>query len=245
MEIKGAVAIVTGASAGIGRASAKALAARGASVIVGDIDDTNGNETVKQIKDAGGEATYVNADVGTPDGVRALVAAAESAYGWLDIMHNNAGIMGGEPSWPDTPLERLALVSAVNFGGVMMGTQAAVQAMRKRGGGAIVNTASVAGLAPLANDAAYGSSKAAVIMLTQTCKELRDTENVRVNAVLPGIVDTDIINKTGDGTRPAEWLEPALQAINMLQPEEIAEVVVEFVEDESLCGETRVVANPA
>ena len=242
MEIRGKTAIVTGGASGIGRASALALAREGACVVVADLDANGGRETVRLITLAGGEATFVESDVSTPTGIEALFSAAEKSYGGVDIVHNNAGIMTGDtPGWPDAPLEKIFSVITVNAAGVLMGTRQAVQMMRKRGGGAVVNTASIAGLAPMPFDPIYAASKAAIILFTQSCAILKDTENVRVNAVLPGMVETPIIAKTGDGTTPAKWLEPALQGAKLLAPEEIAAVVLEFVRDDSLAGETRVV----
>ena len=244
MEIAGKVALVTGAASGIGRATAVALAREGASVLVADVDEAGGQETVSQITRAGGKASFTKADVASPAGISAMFDAAEQAFGGVDIVHNNAGIMtGGSPNWPDAGNEKVHLVVGVNLGGVIMGTQEAVQRMRKRGGGAVVNTASVAGLQPMGMDPVYAATKAGVILFTQSCAMLKDTENVRVNAVLPGMVDTPIIGKTGDGKAPAKWLEPAIAVTKMLAPEDIADAVVEYIKDDSKAGDTRVVAN--
>ncbi len=245
MEIAGKVALVTGAASGIGRATAKALAAEGASVIVADIDPRGGAETVSQINAAGGKAAFVQADVSTPDGIRAMFDATERIYGGVDIVHNNAGIMnGGDPNWPDSSLEKAHLVVSINVAGVIMGTREAVHRMRKRGGGVVVNTASIAALNPMPMDPIYAATKAAVVLFTQGCKMLADTEKVRVNAVLPGMVDTAIIAKTGDGQKPAAWLAPAIAATKMLQPEDIAAAVLDYVRDETKAGDHRVVGNP-
>jgi 3-oxoacyl-[acyl-carrier protein] reductase len=242
MDIAGKTAIVTGAASGIGRASAIALGREGARVVVADVDDRGGSETVDAIRASGGEATYVHADVSSPRSIEALFQAAIERYGAVDIVHNNAGIMTGDtPGWPDAPLDRIASVLAINAGGVLMGTRQAIQAMRSRGGGVVVNTASIAGLAPLPNDPIYAATKAAVILFTQSCEGLAKTENVRVNAVLPGMVDTPILAKTGDGSRPAAWLEPALASTSLLEPEEIASAVLDLVRDDGVAGETRTV----
>ena len=107
----------------------------------------------------------------------------------------------------------------------------------------VVNTASIAALAPMPMDPIYAATKAAVVLFTQSCKMLAETEKVRVNAVLPGMVDTPIIGKTGDGKTPAKWLEPAIAATKMLQPEDIAAAVLEYVKDESKAGDHRIVGN--
>ncbi len=245
MEISGKVALVTGASSGIGRATAVALAREGAAVAVADIDRAGGEETVRAIAGEGGQASFFHGDVSTPDGVRSLFAAVEAACGGIDIVHNNAGIMTGDaPGWPDVGLDKIHLVVSVNAAGVMMGTGAAVRALRKRGGGAVVNTASVAALGPMPNDPMYAATKAAVVNFTEACAALAETENIRVNAVLPGMVDTPIIGKTGDGVTPAAWLQPAIAATTMLQPEDIADKVLEFIRDDSKAGAAELVVQP-
>lgn len=243
MEIAGKVALVTGAGSGIGRACAERLAREGAKVVVVDVDVAGGEETVRRVTAAGGEAAFVRGDVGTPEGIAETFRAAKRVFGRLDIVHNNAGIMTGDtPGWPDAPLEKVFRVIAVNTSGVVMGTRAAVEAFREHGeGGVVVNTASIAGLGPLPFDPVYAASKAAVIHFTKSCAILKELENVRVNAVAPGMVDTPIIAKTGDGTRPAKWLEPSLEGAVLLPPERIAEEVVRLIRDDTLAGEVSVV----
>ena len=243
MDIAGKVALVTGGATGIGRATAKALAREGAAVMVADLDDIEGTETVRRIEEElGGRARFVQADVAWPHGVRAMFTAVEEVFGGVDIVHNNAGLVSGEPMWPDMDLERIRLMVDVNLAGVAMGTQAAIHALRRRGGGAIVNTASTAALNPMPADPVYGATKAGVVHFTQSCAPFA-AEGIRVNAVLPGMTNTPIIAKTGDGTRPAAWLAPLIPSMRMIEPEEIAAVVLELVHDDTLAGETRVVAN--
>lgn len=241
MEIAGKAALVTGAASGIGRAIALALAREGASVAVVDLDAAGGAETVRQIEAAGGQACFIAGDVATPDGVRAFFAACEQQFGGLDIVCNNAGIVSGStPPWPETPLEKIALLANINLVGVEMGTRRALDAFAKRGGGVVVNTASIAALGPMPMDPMYAASKAGVVLFTRSCAALKQSHNVRVNAVLPAMVDTPIIKKTGDGTTPAAWL-PLDQAV-LLRPEQIADAVLEFVRDDTQAGETRVIS---
>jgi len=245
MEIAGRVALVTGGGTGIGRATALLLARKGASVVVVDLDGDAADRTAQEIRDGGGRAHVVSADVSTPEGIEAMFAAADAVFGGVDIVHNNAGIIGGEPLWPESPLAKIARVVAVNLGGVAMGTEAAIQALRKRGGGAIVNTASVAALGPMPNDPVYSATKVGVVRLTESCRGLAETDGIRVNCVLPGVVDTDMtMRHTGDGTRPATWLGPVLASITMLQPDDIAEAVVGLIEDDTKAGDQVVVMNP-
>jgi len=245
MEIQGRVALVTGAGTGIGRASALLLAERGASVVVVDLDGPAAERTAAEIRAAGGAATAVTADVSAPAGIEAMFSAATDAYGGVDIVHNNAGLIGGEPLWPDSPLEKIARVIAVNLGGVAMGTEAAIRALRARGGGAIVNTASTAALRAMPTDPVYSATKVGVVRITESCSDFAASDNIRVNCVLPGPVATDMTLKhTGDGTRPARWLEPVLATRTLLTPAQIAEAVVALVEDDTKAGEQVVVDLP-
>lgn len=244
MDIDGKVALVTGAGTGIGRATALALAARGASVVVADIDGAAAAATAAAVHAAGGVAVVAVADVSLPDDVRAMFAVADEAFGGVDIVHNNAGLIGGEPLWPDTPLEKIATVVAVNLGGVAMGTAAAIQALRRRGGGVVVNTASVAALGPMPTDPVYSATKAGVVRIVESCAGLA-AEGIRVNAVLPAMVDTDMTMKhTGDGTRPAAWLAPIIESTTLLTPDDIAAAVIALVEDDTAVAHSRVVPNP-
>jgi len=235
---------VTGAGAGIGRASALALAARGAAgVAVLDVDREGGEETAALVKDAGADALFLCVDVSDREALSAGFAAAADRLGGIDIVHNNAGLVSGDPPWPGTPLEVIERVVQVNVLGTMFGTRLAIEHLAARGGGAVVNTASVAGLAPMPTDAVYAATKAAVILFTQSCKELAAGTGVRVNAVLPGIVDTSMVRKTGDGVTPAAWLEPALGMMTLLDPARVAAAVVALVEDDTKAGHTEVLVN--
>ena len=243
MQLVGKVALVTGAGAGIGRASAEAFAAVGASVVVVDLDEAAAIATVDQIRAASGEAVAVQADVSLAADIRRMFDEATRVFGGVDIVHNNAGLISGEPLWPDGSLERVAAVIAVNLGGVAMGTQQGIIELRKRGGGAIINSASVAALGPLPSDPVYSATKAGVVRIVESCVGFA-AEGIRVNAVLPGMVDTDMTMKhTGDGTRPAAWLEPVLASTRLLSAAEIAAVVLELVCDDTAVGECRVIRN--
>ena len=245
MDIQGKVAIVTGAASGIGRATALALAAEGASVVVADVDAAGGAATVGDITGADGSAVFVRTDVTSPESIANLFAEAEAAYGGVDIVYNNAGISSGEPHWPEVSLERIAEETHINTSGVMMGTREAIQAMRKRGGGVIINTASTAADGHLAFDPMYSATKKAVVSFTQSCAPFAESDNIRVNAVSPGMVSTAFQRKTGDGVRPASWLQPAIERNkdSILQPEAIAEAVLDFIRDDSKVGEVRTVTN--
>lgn len=236
MEIGGKVAVVTGGGSGIGRATARRLAREGAKVVVADVDAEGGRETVRLIREAGGEATFVQADVTRPEDVQAAIRAAEETYGGLDILHNNAGITTGWPRFPEADAARWGRVVDVNLRAVILGTQLAVEAMRRRGGGVIVNTASIAGLQPFPPDPVYTATKYGVVGFTRALAPLKEEAGIRVNCVCPGVVDTPLVTRTRDQV-PAELRTQArtLQ-IPMLSPDDIADAVVELIRNEELAG---------
>jgi NAD(P)-dependent dehydrogenase (short-subunit alcohol dehydrogenase family) len=243
VEIGGAVALVTGAGSGIGRAIATALAEAGAATVaVVDLDLAGAEETVDAIRASGRRATAHRVDVGDAVALAKCFADVGHAEGPISIVCNNAGIVSGGNAWPATSLVRLDQVINTNLKSVVFGTRLAVEQMVGRGG-AVVNTASVAGLAPLPWDAAYAATKAAVIMFTRSCASLAETHRVRVNSVCPGVVDTPILAKTGDGIEPASWLAPMLSTTTLLQAADVARAVLELVTDDSRAGENVIVPN--
>lgn len=240
MEIDGKVAVVTGGGSGIGRATARMLAAEGAAVVIADIDPVGGEETVGLIASDGGRALFVRCDVTDARSIEACFAAAVAEYGGLDIVHNNAGTVSGEPEWPAITPETLERVIAINLGGPVLGTRLALDHLRARGGGVIVNTASLAAQFPLAEDPVYSATKAGVAMFTRSCAALAE-EGIRVNAVLPGLVDTPLLLKAGDGTRTPEWVERSRPLTGTLEPEAIAEAVLDLIRDDSAVAVERAV----
>jgi NAD(P)-dependent dehydrogenase (short-subunit alcohol dehydrogenase family) len=222
--------LVTGAASGIGRATAIAFGATGESVVVSDLESrrSDGEETVRAITDAGGDATFVACDVAVPEQCRALVDATLAAYGRLDFAHNNAGIDHSAPivETEDADFER---VLRVNLWGVWSGMQAQIPAMIEGGGGAIVNTSSLAGVIGAPTLGAYVASKHAVLGLTKTAAKEHAAQNIRVNAICPAAVRTGITD-----TLPPEIHDvlPEIQAIKRYaEPEEIAAAVVWLCSD--------------
>jgi len=192
MELSNKTAIVTGGARGIGEAIGRALAGEGARVVIADLREPEGNATAKSIRDAGGEACFINTDVSSRDAFAALIAATATAYGAVDILVNNAGVLGiGKLIDTDDALwDRMM---AVNLHSVFIGCQLVARHMIERGiEGRIVNTASQNGLIVRANEGAYSVAKAGVIHLTRCFAVELAPHHIAVNAVAPGVVRTDI-----------------------------------------------------
>jgi NAD(P)-dependent dehydrogenase (short-subunit alcohol dehydrogenase family) len=233
MKTEGRVAIVTGAGAeGTGRAIAMAFAHSGASVVVGDIDPIGGKETVDRIEAAGARAAFVRADVRVRDDIRRLARFAERDFGGLDILVNNAGNTW-PPHFPDCPPDHWEAALDLNLRGPMFAIQVALEAMRRRGGGAIVNVSSVAGLGYGPHDSPeYAAAKAGLIRLTATLAPLAETDNVRVNCVVPHWIETEEVKREIAALSPPEEADVP----RLLQPSEVADAVVGLVEDDTLAG---------
>lgn len=223
--------IVTGASGGIGRASALAFAASGASVVVSDLQDEKGEETVALIHEAGGTAVFQHCDVADEAAVKALVARALSEFGRLDFAHNNAGVnRPGSNEW-DTADWALSL--SVNLTAVMYCMREEIAAMQQTGGGAIVNTASVNGLVGNPSQPGYVASKHGVVGLTRSAALRYAKEGIRVNAVCPGVVDTPMVEAISSIPQYREAIEKMTPMGRMAQPEEIASAVLWLCSDQA------------
>jgi NAD(P)-dependent dehydrogenase (short-subunit alcohol dehydrogenase family) len=237
LDFTGKVALITGAGNGIGRATALAFGKSGAKVIVVDRDAAGGEATVGILRQQGGEARFVTADVTKSADVAAYVKAALDAYGRIDCFHNNAGIEG---TWKHTAEYDEAMfdqVIAVNVKGVFLGLRHVLPVMLQQKAGAIVNTASVAGLVATPGMPAYVASKHAVIGLTKTAAGEVARSGVRVNAVCPGPVDTRMIHSLEQQLNPADpasvsrRYQAAIPLGRYVVPEEIANTVLFLCSD--------------
>ncbi len=197
MRLKDKVALITGGSNGIGRESALLFAKEGAKVVVADVDDRKGEETVQEIRDMEHEAAFVRADVSRSPDCKNMISFAEEQFGKLDILFNNAGIMhSSDDNAEATEEEVWDLTMNINAKGVFLGCKYGIPALKRAGGGSIINTASfVALLGAATPQIAYTASKGAVLSLTRELAVLHARENIRVNALCPGPLRTELLMK--------------------------------------------------
>ena len=223
--LNGKVALVTGASSGIGRAIALLWAREGARVVVSDVNTAEGEETAALVRAAGGDAIFVKADVGSPAECEALVQRAVAHYGRLDVACNNAGIGGPQALTADYPLDGWAQVININLSGVFYGMKYQIAAMLKTGGGSIINMASILGSVGFATAPAYTAAKHGVVGLTKAAALEYSGQGVRVNAVGPAFIHTPMIAGLEQDAGVNAMLVGAHPIGRLGQPEEVAELV--------------------
>ena len=231
-ELEGKIALVTGAGSGIGRESALAFAASRAQVMVSDVVVESGEETVARIKAAGGEATFMRADVSQRADVEALIRQTVETYGRLDCAHNNAGIEGDLAPTADCTEANWDRTIAINLKGVWLCMKYEIPQMLEQGGGVIVNTSSVAGLVGFLNLPAYTATKHGVAGLTRTAALEYAQQGIRVNAVCPGVIHTPMVDRIVGGDAEVEAQFTALEPVGRMgSPAEVAQAVVWLCSD--------------
>ena len=227
------VVLITGAGTGIGRATALAFGREGARVAVADISAAEGEQTVAQIRAAGGTADFHRVDVTKAAEVEQLVADVVARWGRLDVIHNNAGIVCESAPITEMPEADFDRVTAVNQKGVWLCMKYAIAQMLRQGGGVVINTASALSFHVLAGSSAYVASKHAVAGLTKTCAVEYGGRNIRINAVCPGVIKTPLLE-----LRPnAAELEQSLLALHPIgrlgSGNDIAECVLWLASDKA------------
>ena len=238
-RVSGKVVLITGGGSGIGRATAIAFGREGAKVAIADYNRDGGEQTVRMIKDAGGQATFIEANVAVAKQVEAMVAKTVATYGRLDCAFNNAGIegemgKGGQINIADCSEENWARIIAINLTGVFLCMKYEIPQMLKQGGGAIVNTASAAGLIGLPGGTAYVASKHGVAGLTKSAALEYAKSGIRINAVCPGFIRTAMVERVIDGGSISEEAMIAAEPIGRIgKPEEIASVVLFLCSDDA------------
>ncbi|WP_413198883.1 SDR family NAD(P)-dependent oxidoreductase [Nostoc piscinale] len=237
MELANKVALVTGGSSGIGRATAKLFAAEGAKVAIADIDTTGGLSLLEEIKNSGGEATFHNCDVSDENQVQYWIESVVNQWYSIDILVANAGILAigslekaGNFDWDK--------VLGTNVKGYAFCAKYAIPHIRERGGGAIVNVASIAALIAFPNFALYNTTKGAVVQLTRSLAHDLATENIRVNCVCPGVIDTLQIQQFADwqGVTKEEAINQLAATIpvkRLGQPQEVAQAILFLASDKA------------
>jgi len=238
MDLKNKVAIVTGSGGGgSGRAEARRFASDGCFVVVSDIDEAGGRQTLDLIKNAGGRAAFFRADVAIEAEVKALIEFAEETFGGVDIIVNNAS---GPGYHPEVPLEYWFETVQIDLLGAMYGTRHGIDAMRRRGGGAIVNIGSTSAL-PHGNSKApgYDVAKMGIIRLTTALGWLGDRDGIRVNCLVPDWVASPEVKTYFDGLTPEQRKRGGVPDV-LTSLEEIADAVLELVTDDRLAGRVMV-----
>jgi len=235
-RLDGRVAVITGAASGIGRATAVIFAKEGAKLVLADVNEEGLNETLRRVKGEGGDAVTRITDVAVEEDVKRLIEFAIQTYIKIDILCNNAGISGGLSKLEEQDAGEWVTVFGVNVMGAVFGIKHVARHMQEQGYGAIVNTASVAGMRSGAGGNAYSASKAALINLTQTAACDLGGHNVRVNAVCPGLIETGMTKPVFDyarGKGKEEKLGYRCELKRYGEPGEVARAILFLASDEA------------
>jgi len=233
VDLRGRVAIVTGGAAGAGATMASRLVDEGVSLVVADVDAVAGEAAVAALRERGGEASFVRADLRVDGDVEHMVGVACERHGGVDILVNNAGGVGPTANFPHASPLQWGGVLDLNLRGPMLATQLVLEPMRGRGGGAVVNVASVAGIWRGAYESPeYGAAKAGLIRFTTCMAHARDEVGVRVNCVVPDWIETERAKSELAAMTP----EARAAEAPLVDPVDVADAVVELIADDALFG---------
>lgn len=230
------VAVVTGAASGIGRATSIKFAENGYRVVLVDFNEELGKETLSMIQSTGGEGIFVKADVSKPEDVENYVKQTMETYGQVDVLFNNAGIIQKFAPFTEVDIEEYERIMSINVKSIFLGMKNVLPIMEQQGKGAIINTASSAGIRPEHSIAVYSASKHAVIGLTKGASIEYAKKGVRINAVCPGGIETAIFKSVADTFANGGYIPEELSPMRMGrhgQPNEIAEVVLFLASDKA------------
>jgi len=234
-RLEGKVALITGAASGIGKASAVRFAAEGAAVVVTDLNQAGGAEVVARCREQGGRALFQRADVAQEEDIQAAIACAEREFGRLDICFNNAGVVGAIGPLAEIGAADWDRTMAILLRAVFFGIKHSIEPMRRAGGGAIISTASVAGLRATDGPTAYSVAKAGVIHLTRCAAREVGRDNIRVNCICPGGIVTPMLFGRAPGGEElvGKFLDRAQPLARAGQPEDVAAMALFLASDEA------------
>ena len=238
-RLEGKVAIVAGGATGIGAATAERLASEGASVVIGDVNMASAEKAAARITEAGGQAVAIAMDLRDESSVRDMVETTVSTFGGVDLLDNNAADTSPAAMVDDTDIVSIDMalwdrIFSVNIRGFALTSRYAIPAMLERGGGAIVNIASGSGMSGEPDHVAYGCTKAAVIQLARHIATRWGKENIRANAIAPGLIVTEKIAELGDAFAPfAELIRSRILTVELGQPADIAATVAFLLSDDA------------
>ncbi len=232
-RLDGKVAIITGGASGIGRATALLFAREGAAVVVVDIDEDAGRETAEAISRGSGQSLFVRANVAATEDAQAMVATTEQHFGRVDVLFNNAGILGPHAPIAEYPVEDWDQLIAVNLRGVFLGMKYTIPIMLKGGGGSIISTSSTAGVVGSYNVSAYCASKGGVIQLCRAAALEYGRRGIRVNAICPSSIDTPMFARAYDDEQTREKAIARHPIPRAGLPEEVANLALFLVSDEA------------
>lgn len=230
MRLEGKVAVITGGAGGMGLSTVQLFVREGARVVVGDVNEAAGAAMIDALPEGAGQAVFQRCDVASEADVQALIARAESEFGRLDTIFNNAGIEQPVTPTPDVSAELFGRVTDVNLKGTFFGMKHAIPALLRAGGGTIVNNSSVSAFANVGGNIAYAASKGAVMSMTRVVAIEYAARGIRCNAINPGVIDTDMNRRNKDRAADPGDVEERWRAITpmgrMGTGDEIAETVL-------------------